>query len=52
MNNERQDVVNHQSREHATHHPTTRMTASLSPEQLLMRMENIHRLGKKDVPRQ
>lgn len=40
------------SREHTTSRPATLLTASLSPARLLMRMENIHRLGKKDVPRQ
>jgi hypothetical protein len=52
MHTDNPDFTCHQNKEHATIRPSTRLTASLSPARLLMRMENIHRLGKKDVPRQ
>jgi len=52
MNTDNLDSNCHQNKEHATNRPSSRLAASLSPARLLLRMENIHRLGKKDVPRQ
>lgn len=35
----------------ATCRPATRQTASLTPDQLLIKLQNIYRLGKTDLPR-
>jgi hypothetical protein len=52
METDKNDVENHSPKEHVAIRQTNRLTTSLTPKQLLTRLENIHRLGRKDVPQQ
>jgi len=52
MNAMEQEAKQAHVKEQAGQRQVKRQNVSLTPSQLLTRLENIHRLGRKDVPQQ